>query len=371
MAFHYLIAATIVWLAAGAAGCGQRAPTPSVAPEINLPNLPLRLITAEQRELFDEGDMLFETTMRPADGLGPHFIQKACASCHRDDGRGPGIVPKMMPNRQVTNRLPPAVFGRGYIEAVADREIERMEVLARGRTNSIKGRVHRVRYLAEGNIDKRYHQHQPRAANATLIGRFGVKARIATLDEFTADALQNDMGLTSPLRPLEVADKDGLKEDGKPGIDVTVARVNALADYARLLEIPPRVPPSPEAQILFAQSLCSSCHTPTLQTRQDYPINALAGIDAPVFTDLLLHDMGSAMSDGMQEGDAGPQDFRTTPLIGLRFYPAFMHDGRARTVAAAIDAHGASDSEARDSVQAFNALTPAQQAILVRYVESL
>jgi len=168
-----------------------------------------------------------------------------------------------------------------------------------------------------------------------------------------------------------VADKDGLKEDGKPGLDVTVARVNALADYARLLEIPPRVPPSPEAQILFAQSLCSSCHTPTLQTRQDYPINALAGIDAPVFTDLLLHDMGSAMSDGMQEGDAGPQDFRTTPLIGLRFYPAFMHDGRVRTVAAAIEAHGASDSEARDSVQAFNALTPAQQAILVRYVESL
>jgi len=100
-----------------------------------------------------------------------------------------------MANKQVTNRLPPAVFGRGYIEAVADREIERMEVLARARTNSIKGRVHRVRYLAEGNIDKRYHQHQPRAANAMLIGRFGVKALIATLDEFTADALQNDMGL--------------------------------------------------------------------------------------------------------------------------------------------------------------------------------
>ena len=371
MACRYLIAASIIWLAHGAAGCEQRAPAPIVGPEFDLPYLPLRLITAEQRELFDEGDLLFETTMRPADGLGPHFIQKACASCHRDDGRGPGIVPKTMPNKQVTNRLPPAVFGRGYIEAVADREIERMEALARARTNSIKGRVHRVRYLAEVNSDQRYHQHEPRAAHATLFGRFGVKARIATLDEFTADALQNDMGLTSPLRPTEVADNADFKEDGKPGLDVTVARVNALADYARLLEIPPRVPPSSEAEALFTQSLCSSCHAPTLQTRQDYPIKALAGIDAPVFTDLLLHDMGRAMSDGMQEGDAGPQDFRTTPLIGLRFYPAFMHDGRARTVAAAIDAHGAADSEARDSVNSFRTLTPAQQAILIRYVESL
>lgn len=306
--------------------------------------------------------------MREADGLGPKFLQRACASCHRDDGRGPAFVIKTSPSKRVSRRLPPAVYGRGYLEAIADEEIETLAMQAKGRRNGIGGRIHRVRYGAELNTDKRYHSYAPGTGSPALIGRFGVKARIATLDEFAADALQNDMGLTSPLRPHEPL---GAGDDGKPGVDLSIDRVNALAEYTRLLEIPPRAAPNPRGTALFDSCHCSTCHVPRLKTRVDYPIKALAGIEAPVFTDLLLHDMGEAMSDGITEGEAGPREFRTTPLMGLRFYPAFLHDGRAASVTEAIRAHGAVGSEATISATSFEALPPDDQQQLVRYVESL
>jgi CxxC motif-containing protein (DUF1111 family) len=65
----------------------------------------------------------------------------------------------------------------------------------------------------------------------------------------------------------------------------------------------------------------------------------LADIDAPIYTDLLVHDMGAENSDGLQEFDAGTSEWRTPPLIGLRFLPRYMHDGRADTVEQAIEKH--------------------------------
>jgi len=81
------------------------------------------------------------------------------------------------------------------------------------------------------------------------------------------------------------------------------------------------------------------CHVPTLKTRASYPIAKLAGIDAPIYTDLLLHDMGAALADGLTDGGATSQQWRTAPLIGLRFAHSYLHDGRAHSVAEAIAAH--------------------------------
>ena len=72
--------------------------------------------------------------------------------------------------------------------------------------------------------------------------RFGLRARIATLDEFTADAFQGDMGVTSPMRPTELPNPQGLTDDGKPGLDVDIDTVNLIARYMRFIEIPTRNP---------------------------------------------------------------------------------------------------------------------------------
>src|SRR4030095_2977307 len=133
--------------------------------------------------------------------------------------------------------------------------------------------------------------------------------------DFTGDALQGDMGITSPLRPNELPNPDGLTDDAKAGIDVPLESVQQRADYMGMIAIPRRESLPQRGAALFAQAKCDACHVPALKTRADYPIAALAGIDAPVFTDFLLHDMGDALADGVSgpDGEAGPRDWRSAP----------------------------------------------------------
>src|SRR5262249_37592789 len=145
--------------------------------------------------------------------------------------------PPSNPSVRVTIRVGPPILGRGYIEAVLDSEIQRVAA-EQAQLPDIHGRVNHVVYQSEANPDPTYNAHQK---GDVVIGRFGLKARIATLDEFTADALQGDMGITSPLRPTEFPNPDGLTDDAKPGIDVDADSVNRRATYIRLTAIPKRV----------------------------------------------------------------------------------------------------------------------------------
>ena len=115
------------------------------------------------------------------------------------------------------------------------------------------------------------------------------------------------------------------------------------------------------------------CHAPSLKTRPDYPLAVLAGIDAPIYSDVLLHDMGDSLADGVAkiDGEATSRDWRTTPLIGLRFDKELMHDGRAKTVGDAIRAHAGPGSEANESVQIFDSMSPADQKALLDFVGAL
>jgi CxxC motif-containing protein (DUF1111 family) len=390
-------------------GEGRAAAAPVRRAQVERSDLPLPGVSLEELARFRQGDRLFELQFREHDGLGPLYIRKSCEACHQADGRGPGLVPKMsvveadgvtaardqsalpfgatqrpyvtagarrpllppdgVKSVRETFRLPPSVFGRGYLEAVDEAELLRLEALGRTRTDGIRGRVSRVRYDSEPNPGARVHGY--RRGQTGLVGRFGLKARLATLDEFAADALQGDMGLTSPLRPLEPPNPDGLTDDRKPGLDVPLDAVNALADYLRFIDIPPRAEPTSAARALFADALCAVCHVPALRTARDYPVPALAGIDAPIFTDLLLHDMGTRLSDGVTDGSAGAREWRTAPLIGVRFLSALLHDGRAHGVEEAVLAHEGPGSEANSSIARFRALSPAARAQLVAYVEGL
>jgi CxxC motif-containing protein (DUF1111 family) len=372
--------------------------------------LPLPKLDSEQTSRFNAGDGLFEHSYFESQGLGPVYIRAACSSCHADDGRGPGTVRKMVmldeggvplsdqsgltwgntirpqtimgveegiiaPTDKgaasvlITVRQPPATFGRGYIEAIDGAEIERVEAEQAERTDGISGRINWVTYTSHANPDTRFASH---ARGDRLIGRFGLKSRIATLDDFAADALQGDMGITSELRPDELPNPEG-DRDGFPGVDVTADTVNLLADYMRLLRIPSRKLAEDETygRELFDAAQCGVCHVPSLHTRADYAVPQLADIDAPVFSDLLLHDMGKAFFDGLSDFEAETSEWRTAPLLGLRFMRTFLHDGRAKTIEDAIDQHGEPDSEAAGSVQRFRELSAEDRAALIAYVSAL
>ena len=103
-------------------------------------------------------------------------------------------------------------------------------------------------------------------------------------------------------------------------------------------------------------------------------VAALSNQSVRLYSDLLLHDMGDALADGRPDGSATGREWRTTPLWGLRLMRRFldghallMHDGRAHSVEEAILLHG---GEAKQSRDAFAALTAAQKRALLEYVES-
>jgi CxxC motif-containing protein (DUF1111 family) len=386
-------------------GCGGSAPLTLVQEDPS--DTPIAGVDASWLAVFRDGDALFDAVYREPDGLGPLYIRASCGSCHVEAGRGPGNVQKMAvvlddrvtpgdqsalaygptiraqlaagattpiappadPHVKVTTRAAPAVLGRGYIDAVDDAEILRFEAEQAARGDGIHGRANRVAYQSQPNPDPRYHHYA--AGQTGLIGRFGLKSRIATIDDFVADAAQGDMGMTSPLRPAELPNPDRLTDDRHAGPDLDADVINTMADYARLIAIPARAPADPRGVQLFADTLCAVCHVPAVRTRADYPIAQLAGIDAPIFSDLLLHDMGDALADGLTDGRATSQQWRTAPLIGLRFVRPYLHDGRAATVEQAIELHDAAGSEARASTDRFHALGAADRQALIAYVQSL
>jgi CxxC motif-containing protein (DUF1111 family) len=376
-------------------------------------DLPLVGLYGPALDTFDRGAKLFDRDFPVSEGLGPLFILPRCSACHERAGSGPGVVqkfqlvdattgvpikdaPEMMyggterpftaagatipllaptaprPGQQLvtSRRIGPAVTGRGYIEAVLDSEIERIAAEQAMRTDGIRGRINRVTYHSQSVAGVAFpHEH----GQAGIIGRFGVKARVATIDDFTGDAFQGDMGLTSPLRPDELANPDGLRDDEKAGPDLTAETVLTVAAYVRTIEIPSRTDAvsTPGGRVAFEAANCSVCHVPGLRTRPDHPVIQLAGIYAPIYSDLLLHDMGDALADGQTDESAGPRDWRTAPLIGLRFQKAYLHDGRAPTIEVAILKHAGPGSEANDSVERFKALPRDQREALLAFVRGL
>ncbi len=380
-----------VVIAALAAGCGDDAsPTYQLRGD-DRPGDPVASLTAAQEERFDRGDTVFERVFRDAEGLGPVYIRASCASCHAGDSKGPGVVRRMaivgadgftpavdqgalswggvvreffvspatrpvLPpdarmDLRVSERVGPAVFARGWMDAIDASEISRVAAEQRASGGPVHGRVP---MLPDGRL-----------------GRFGLKATVPTLEDFAANAFLGDMGLTSPTRTEEVPNPDGLHDDARPGLDLTADQVNDAAFYVRALAMPSRTDLTARGRELFASAGCASCHTPSLATRADFEVSAMANGRAEVFTDMLLHDMGVGLADGVAEGAAGPRDWRTAPLIGMRFIRSFLHDGRARTVESAIGMHRSEGSESNASVDAFDALSVADRNTLIEYVRAL
>jgi len=100
----------------------------------------------------------------------------------------------------------------------------------------------------------------------------------------------------------------------------------------------------------------------------DYPIVQLAGIDAQVFTDFLLHDMGPALARLGMSTAGGSLAGRNGAAQSACAHRTFLHDGRASSIEDAVLQHDGQRSEARGSVDHFRA-RPADRQVLFDYVE--
>jgi CxxC motif-containing protein (DUF1111 family) len=89
------------------------------------------------------------------------------------------------------------------------------------------------------------------------------------------------------------------------------------------------------------------------------------------FSDFAVHHMGSNLSDGVSQGAAGPDEFRTAPLWGIGQRLFFLHDGRASDLLDAIQAHASAGSEANAVIGKFNALSSSQKQDILNFLRSL
>jgi CxxC motif-containing protein (DUF1111 family) len=115
---------------------------------------------------------------------------------------------------------------------------------------------------------------------------------------------------------------------------------------------------------------CPLCHTPVLQTGNAVS-PAIRNQKAQLYSDLLLHRMGERLADGITQGAAQGDDWRTAPLWGLGQRIFFLHDGRTADLVEAIQAHASQNSEANGVVSNFNGLPAGTKQDLISFLRSL
>jgi CxxC motif-containing protein (DUF1111 family) len=379
----------------------RRPSGPSSAPPVTLPlGSALPGLNAEQLERFNSGRREFMDIKTPETGLGPVFNAESCARCHysptiggpsgrtvtrfasvvegvysdlthhgggllQGNGirRAPGSTHDFLGEKVpaeatvTTKRRTQPLYGLGLVDATDDSTFIALAAAQAARGDGLAGRVSLVHNIVSG---------------MKTVGKFGWKAQTATLQERTADAFLQEIGITSPLFPDEVCpsgDCAQLKFNPQPGLNDGGERVNLVADYVRFLGPPPRGPITPDVlagQAVFARIGCDVCHTPTLQTGP----NAIAALDRVTYhpySDFLLHDMGPR-GDGIQQGAAKGTEIRTPPLWGMHTFTTFMHDARAKGPDAAILAHDGQGRGARDRYERLNAT---DRASLLAFLKSL
>lgn len=195
---------------------------------------------------------------------------------------------------------------------------------------------------------------------------------------FVAEAVEAEFGLTR-LDLLEGCELGLLEPFAGPpcpqqGIQVASA---IWVDWLRnVMEDPqdmrPRYLREPTAgvqaeldagEVLFSDFQCAACHTPVLGGER-------------IYQDLLHHDMGPALDDGVSAGVAGTSalqraetfEWRTPSLCFLVPGMPMLHDGRAPNLHMAIWWHG---GEAEASRESYNQASGEERRLLRQFVTSL
>jgi len=285
-------------------------------------------------------------------------------------------------SRNVVFRIPTPTFGAGLIEAIPDSVI-----LANHQSNSST----KQRFGVGGHPNAIIGGAVNRSANDGTLTRFGWKAQNKSLLMFAGEAYNVEMGVSNELFPQE-RDETANCQGGRspndqmnipnpsdpPSPTAVLSDLDLFAMFMRMLAPPAPATPTGITQrgsAVFSSVGCALCHTPSLATgphpNGGLPIPAVANQAVPLFSDLLVHHMGTGLADGITQGAAGPDEFRTAPLWGLGQRVFFLHDGRTSDLIQTIRAHASSGSEANQVVQNYFNLNPIDQQALILFLRSL
>jgi CxxC motif-containing protein (DUF1111 family) len=425
----------------GAVGAGG--PLNSVAS-----NFPFTIL-----DFFDAGQDAFEEVasvkgppVSPDAGLGPRFNALSCASCHSQPavgGTSPAVNPEVAAATAngATNTVPSFITINGpvrearfktFADGTPDGGVHALYTIA-GRsdagtcTAAVISQPNFAAAIAGNNIIFRIptpvfgaglieniDESDLLAYQASLVGnslgiagtfnhngndgtisRFGWKAQNKSLELFSGEAYNVEMGVSNELFTQE---RPSPNEDRASGLPVQ-CRVNKtpedhtnfdeaavdtpsdavmFAMFMRLLKPPVKSDTVPGGSIsiitgeaLFTEVGCAKCHRVAFTTAPSDITDDLSSVQAKLFSDLQIHQMGTGLMDSITQGTAGGNQFRTAPLWGLGQRIFFLHDGRTTNLLTAISAHSSTGSEANTVVLNFNALSSTDKQHLVNFLRSL
>lgn len=293
-------------------------------------------------------------------------------------------------------RVPTPLFGLGFVEATPDAAFAANLAASASQKSGlgINGRLNT-------------------SGNDGTVTKFGWKAQNKSLLVFAGEAYNVEQGVSNELFTNERSAVPGCvfnsnPEDHSNLTDATTSPSGGSSDtvnfamFMRLLA--PPTPSGSSASItngsnLFNSIGCALCHTPTLTTGPS-PFAALNNAAYHPFSDFAIHKMGNQLIDGVHQGAAEPDEFRTAPLWGLGQRLFFLHDGRTSDLLQAIAAHTGGPnncftnqdfdqfvingvafqpfeqrqtcvSEADQVITKFNALTASQKQDILNFLRSL
>ena len=297
-------------------------------------------------------------------------------------------------NNNVIFRIPTPTFGMGLVESIDDATLK-ANIAA---NNAVKLNLG---ILGKFNVDGTANTN----GNDGTITRFGWKAQNKSGLLFAGEAYNVEMGISNEIFqterdenatcqfntvPNDAQDMDSV--DAGTSLDAALGATPAIQKFANFMRL--SAPPTPVTSYTGANGAvgsasigrgrqrfvdvgCNLCHTPTLTTNAHTSVAALANKPVNAFSDFAIHGMGPALADGVAQGAAKGDEFRTAPLWGLGQRIFLLHDGRTTDLRAAITAHRSAAnsqyarSEANGVIDKFTLLGPADTQDLFNFLRSL
>jgi CxxC motif-containing protein (DUF1111 family) len=285
-------------------------------------------------------------------------------------------------------RIPTPAFGAGLVENIPDAAIAANQA-ANATQKAALGIAGKANFSVAGRTISGQTNNN---GNDGTIARFGWKAQNKSALLFSGEAYNVEMGISNELFQTEREENPACQFAPVPN-DVTntdattptetLSAIERFSLFMRFL-----APPAPSTNTpggatsitngrqLFTSTGCALCHTPSFTTSKS-SVAALSNKPVNLFSDLLVHDMGPGLGDGVSQGQAGPTEFRSAPLWGLGQRIFFLHDGRTTDLVQAIQAHKSGSttqnnaSEANGVINNFNGLGENQKQDLLNFLRSL
>jgi CxxC motif-containing protein (DUF1111 family) len=285
-------------------------------------------------------------------------------------------------NHNVIFRIPTPTFGAGLIEQIPDAAIAANQASNTSQKQSlgIKGKAN---FQVAGRTITGMTNNN---GNDGTIARFGWKAQNKSLLLFSGEAYNVEMGITNELFQTEREEASNCQfamvPNGVTNLDAAtpieaLSAIENFSNFMRFLDAPQPSADTPGGATSIANGRqkfidvgCALCHTPSFTTGNS-TVAALRNKPANLFSDLLVHDMGEGLADGVSQGEAGPREFRTAPLWGLGQRVFFLHDGRTANLERAIREHSSNGSEANAVINNFNNLGETRKQDILNFLRSL